>query len=393
MAETIRILHLIESLGPGGAERLLYTNLSRLDRRRFDGIVCHLYNAGLHWAKPIQKVGYPVISLGMSDLHEIRRGFFGLLQVLCDHQIDLVHTHLYGANLYGRLAGSLKGIRVLSSLHNPDFGPEALMDNADLSRPKAYGAWLLDRFSCRLRGLRFLAVSEFMKRFAVHSMGIPPERIEVIYNPVDLSQFKSLPKESVAYLRKEIGLAREDPILLCIGRLSHQKGQWYLIQALPAICRRFPEVKLLLVGAGLPKVEERLRDLARSQGVEGNVRFLGVRNDIVELLALCDIFVFPSLYEGLGIALVEAMAMERPCIASRTGPIPEVVENGGSGVLVEPKDPQQIAGAVVGLLDDSSLRAKMGWRGRRIVEERFNVDRTIHQLEALYERLGGDGRP
>jgi glycosyltransferase involved in cell wall biosynthesis len=127
--------------------------------------------------------------------------------------------------------------------------------------------------------------------------------------------------------------------------------------------------------------------LAEEFGVAPQIRFLGIQRDIRPYLRLCDVFVLPSLAEGLGIALVEAMAMKRACVATRVAALPEVVSEGRSGLLVNPADPPGLAAAICQLLGHPSLRARMGEEGRRIVLERFNVDRTIGELESLYCRV------
>jgi len=383
----VRVLHIIEALGPGGAERLLYTNLSRLDRSRFDGVVCHLYDARLHWRQPLLDLGYPVVSLGMRDFFDVRTGLLRLSRLMRQTKVNLIHTHLYGANLYGRIVGRLHRIPVVSSLHNPDYEPEVLQDAQRLTPAKVAMMRWLDRMSHRLARPSYVAVSRHIKTSAVQRLGIDPERIEVIYNAVDLEQFR--PSEARALqLRERLDIGKDDPVLLCVGRLDPQKGQRYAIRALPQVLACHPGTALLLVGGGPPEVEDGLRREAEREGVAGSVRFLGVRSDVAALLSESDVFVFPSLYEGLGIALVEAMAMGRACVASRVGPIPEIVEDGHSGLLVPPRDPNQLAAAVSRLLGDPTLRLTMGAEGRRIVEERFNIDRNIVQIEQLYDRLG-----
>lgn len=385
----IRVLHLIEDLGAGGAERLLFVNLSRLNRECFSGIVCHLYDRALHWRQPILDLGYPVMSLKMTSIRDLPRGVARLSWLLKEHPVDLIHTHLYGANLLGRLVGALRSVPVVSSLHNPDYEPETFKDNAALSPGKVRILNWLDRLSSWLARPEFVAVSQYVKQSAVRHLGIPGDRTSVIYNPIDVLMFA--PSAGVAaramQLRAELGLASDAPVLLCIARLDPQKGLRYLIEALPALVEQFPRVAALFVGGGPQAAQASLLELAEARQVRSHVHFLGVQADVRPYLEMCDLFVLPSLYEGMGIVLVEAMAMERACVATRATAVPEVVADEESGLLVAPANPSELASAIARLLRDPALRSRMGAAGRRIALERFDVVRSIGQLEAVYQAV------
>lgn len=386
MASPIRILHLIEDLGSGGAERLLYVNLSRLNRAYFDSRVCHLYDRALYWRQPILDLGYPVTSLGMTSLYDGGSGLWGLWRLLQQEPVDVIHTHLYGANLIGRVAARFRKVPIISSLHNPDYESAVLQDNPALSPAKLGLLRWLDRAACRLSRPEFVAVSEYVRQSAIQHLGIPAEKTRVIYNAVDVSYFQRT-DESDVRLRAELGISPQDPVLLCVARLDPQKGLRYLIEALPMLVENFPRLQALFVGGGPPLRREALQKLADDLGVGANVQLLGVQPDVKAYLSAADVFVLPSLYEGLGIVLVEAMAMGCACVASNVGAIPEVVADGQSGFLVQPRNPIALAAAISRLLEDQGLRGRMGMEGRRIVLERFNVEWNIHQLEALYRSV------
>ena len=388
----MRILHLIEDLGSGGAERLLHVNLSRLDRRAFDGVVCHLYDRAPHWKQPILDLGYPVVSLGLRSIRDLPRGVVRLVRLLRRDPVDLVHTHLYGANLVGRIAAAVVGIPVVSSLHCPDYDPAVFVDNATLSPAKLRILRWLDRASCRLAGPAFVAVSQYVKQSAERHLGIPRDRTTVIYNGIDMTMF-SRDADTAARamrLRAKLGLTGDAPIVLCVARLDPQKGLRYLIEALPAVVRECPRVAALFVGTGPPAMQSSLESLAERLHVRSHVHFVGATSDVRSYLELCDLFVQPSLYEGMGIALVEAMAMERACVSSRASAIPEVVADGVSGSLVAPADAGALAIAITRLLKDPALRSRMGAEGRRIAVDRFDVARNIRQLESVYRERSRD---
>jgi glycosyltransferase involved in cell wall biosynthesis len=251
--------------------------------------------------------------------------------------------------------------------------------------------WMLrqiDRWSCHLARPDFVAVSEYVKQSAVARLGVPAERTTVVYNPIDPDTFTRRPEitEEAGRRRAELGLRPDDPVLVCVARLDPQKGLKYLIDAMPALIRDFPRVTTLLVGGGAPAAQQALMQRAAALDVHTHVRCLGPQADVRPFLEMADVFVLPSLYEGMGISLVEAMAMERPCVATNTTAIPEVVDDGRSGLLVNPGDAPGLAAAIATLLRDPALRARMGAEGRRIALDRFDVRRNIGQLEMIYSQ-------
>ena len=383
------MLHLIEDLGAGGAERLLHANLSKLDRTRFTGVVCHLYDRALHWRQPILDLGYPVMSLRLASNRDLPRGVLRLTRLLTQHPVDLIHTHLYGASLVGRIVGAIRGVPVVSSLHNPDYEASTMTDNAALSPAKLWLLRWLDRASCRLARPEFVAVSQYVKQSAAHHLGIPDERTHVIYNPIDVDMFARQPEitSRATDLRTELGLAASNPVVLCVARLDPQKGLRYLIEATPALVQQFPSLAVLLIGTGPAATRASLVALSETLHVQGHVHFLGMKTDVRPYLEMCDVFVLPSLYEGMGIALVEAMAMERACVATRASAVPEVVADQRSGLLVAPANPAELADAIARLLGDPALRSRMGTEGRQIALERFDVTRNVRELESVYRHV------
>lgn len=386
------MLHLIEDLGAGGAERLLHVNLSSLDRTRFTGAVCHLYDRALDWRQPILDLGYPVMSLHLRSLRDLPRGVVRLLRLLKRHPVDLIHTHLYGANLIGRIAGAIRGVPVVSSLHNPDYEPSILKDNPAMSRSKLRILCWLDRMSCRIARPEFVAVSQYVKCSAEKFLGVTDDRTHVIYNPIDVAFFTRRPEIAAraTALRAELGLSSDDPVIVCVARLDPQKGLRYLVEAMPILVERFPRVTALFVGNGPESMRASLTERADALHVESRVRFLGAAPDVRPYLETCDVFVLPSLYEGMGIALVEAMAMERACVSTRASAVPEVVAEEKSGLLVTPANAGELANAIVRLLSDAPLRSQMGVEGRRIALERFDVSRNIRELESVYEHVASE---
>ena len=209
----------------------------------------------------------------------------------------------------------------------------------------------------------------------------------VIFHEVDRIRCGHRLRRASDGVRRRGAPGYEEELVSGVARLDPQKGLRYLIEAMPALLREVPGVVLMFAGDGPPAARPALVSLAETLRVGSQVRFLGVQADVRPYLELCDAFVLPSLYEGMGISLVEAMAMERACVATSTTAVPEVVADGLSGFLVAPANPSVLAAAIARLLRDPVLRARMGTEGRRIALERFDVSRNIGQLESVYSQV------
>lgn len=373
---------------------MLHTNLQYLDSSRFRSTVMTVFAEPTHWVEPINRLGITVKSLGCKSLRDLPTGITRLRRRLRAQRPDLVHSHLWAANVIGRVAGRLAGVPVISSVHNPDHEPEAWEDGAQVSLWKRHLALALDRWTARLACQRMVAVSDYVRQSARQRLHFPPGRIDLLYNPIDTGVLRAPARRGREELLRECGLAAETRILLNVGRVSPQKGLLYAVRALPGIIKAYPSAHLVSVG---PTADaywlQHLRDEAGSLGVAGHVHFLGARHDVVDFLRACDLFVFPSLYEGLGIALIEAMAAGCACVATNTGPIPEVVSHGEDGWLVPPGDALSLAEAACALLGDTARREALGRAAAASALARFQPEGAAGKLAAIYESvLNGAGQ-
>ena len=381
MGSKVKVVHLIESLVRGGAERLLCTNLAHLDRSRFDNVVVYLFKPDLLRAE-IEALSIPCIGLDLKGPWDWHGCLWKLRQQLKALAPDLIHTNLVKADIYGRIVGRSLGIPVISTIHESPYYPEVFLDNPDLNRVKYSLIKLVDRLTAQHCVKTFVVVSNFSGNAAREYLGVSPSRTWLIYNSLDLEQFESVPADNVEALRLKLGISPEEKVLVNVGRLAPQKGQRYLLMALRMVLTKDPNVRLVIRGDG--PIREILQAMGLELGIASKVSFVDPVPKISWLLGLSDIFVFPSLHEGLGIALLEAMAMGKPCVASEVGPIPEVVEHGRSGLLVRPRDPDDLARAILALLDQEDLRREMGERGRQIVKEKFDIRQNVRALEKVY---------
>ena len=384
----VELLHVIETLGSGGAERLLKTNLAHLDRKRFRSSVVTIRANGDHWRAPIEALGVPVETLGVRTKSDLPGAVRRLRRRLSEREVTLVHTHLWEANVVGRLAGRLAGVPVISSIHNPDYEPAVWLAGRQGHPAKRHFFLALDRITARVATARMIAVSEYVRQSAHDHLRFPLERIDVVYNPIDLDELQRHPSYDRNALLAELGLPADALVLLNVARLSPQKGLDVAIDALPQILDSHSRAHLVSVGALDHRAwVETLKRQCKKRGVSKRVHFLGPRRNVPDLLRASDVFVFPSRFEGLGLALIEAMALGCVCVAADIGPIGEFVRDGIDGLLVPPGDAAALAEAVARALDDDGQRTRLSRAAADSAARRFDPWVGAERLQAVYERV------
>jgi glycosyltransferase involved in cell wall biosynthesis len=376
-----RVLHVINSLNYGGAEYQLLLNLTALDRSLYENYVCCVTEEGI-LSERVTALGIPVFSLNVSGKPGWLRAIRCLSGLIRSLQIDLVHTSLSDADIIGGVAGRLCRVPVVSTLCNVGGEPERLIDDPHLNRLKLAAATRL--WGLALGGLHChsIATSHAVKESAINTYRIPRRKLTVIHRALSEVWTADTCDGRTEELKQSLNLAGAYPVLLNVARCVPQKGQRYLIQAMPAVLEKFPRARLLVAGDG--PLSESLAALSRELGVAAHTSFLGRRDDVKDLHRLSDIFAFPSLFEGCPNALMEAMVMGKPCVASCIGPTQEVMKDGDTGLLVPPQSPEAMAEAILRLSSDRQLARSLGLRARQLAQEKFTIARTIKQLEAVY---------
>lgn len=384
----LHVVHIIEDLGAGGAERLLYTNLKSLDPRRVRSTVVTVYPHATHWAGPIQELGVKVVNLECDSPRNLLSAIKRFRRWLYEERPDLIHSHLWAANVVARIAGRFAGIPVISSVHSPDHEAEVWNDGADVSLAKRLAAKTIDRWTSWFGNQRLIAVSDYVRQSAHKSLKFPLANIDLLYNPIDADLLSLPSSKNRAELLSECGLPEDAVLLLSVGRISPAKGLVFAVRALPRILENYPAAHLLAVG---PTTDQewvaQVTTEAAKLGVEDHLHLIGARSDVVEFLRAADVFLFPSLYEGLGIALIEAMAAGCACVASSTGPLPEIIADGKTGLLVPAGDSDALAEAVNRLLASSELRTELGTAARQSVLQRFQPQPAVDRLTEIYESV------
>jgi len=380
MAQTV--LYLIDTLQTGGTERSLLDITSRLDRNRFTPVVCRAY-AGDELEARFTAAATPVVTLGLQGKYHLLRGARRFARLIRKTAPALVHTSLFRSDQIGRLACRWTGTPIVSSLVNVSYEPVRIRENPHLSARKLDILRRVDAFSARWVN-RFHAVSQTVLDSNCRHLNIATERAEVIPRGRVVDQFQSSQADACHQLKTELGLSRAAPLFLNVGRLVDQKGQAHLIRAMARLRADLPMAHLLLVGDGWNR--EPLQQLASQLNIADKITFLGTRRDIPSLLATSDIFVFPSLYEGLPGALVEAMLAGKPIIASDIPEVREVIQPETDGILCPPTDDHALAAAMLQLAHDDERRLRFSTSARRVAMARYDINQVVRSTETFYEQ-------
>jgi glycosyltransferase involved in cell wall biosynthesis len=367
----MKVVHLIKATHIAGAERHLLTLLPGLAARGIDLRVLLLHPPG-------NTVDAFVDALAPIPVEriEIRRhldpSLVGKLRArLGALQPDIAHTHLIHADLYGIPAARLARVkRVIVSRHADDPFRRLLP-----MRLLHAGLWRLATDG--------IAISDAVRRFCEQVEFAPPGKLRTIHYGIVPPSAPANRESAGAALRAELGIDAGAPLIGFVGRLIWQKGVTYGLQALARVLLQRPDARLIVVGDG--KERARLERQARQYGIERSVHFLGWRTDVPRLMAAFDLFLLPTLQEGFGLVLLEAMAARTPIVASAVSAIPEIVVDGETGRLVPPRDPTALSAALLDLLADAALRRHMGLLGEDRLETHFSATAMIERTLRLYE--------
>lgn len=365
-AGRIRVLHVIATLDPHGAERQLAALCAGLDKRRFEVRVVCLTREGPLRAQ-LEAAGVPVSCLRKRGRFDAGV-FFRLAAAVRRFRPHVVHTWLFTSNLWGRLAARAAG------------APCIVASERAADRWKTRAHFWLDRRLAALTDV-VLANSEAVREFCVERAGVPARKVLVIRNGIDLARFYSAMKRGPS---APLPVA-DGPVVGVVARLEEQKGHEHLLRAFAMLLQGGRRADLWLVGDG--PLRPRLEALAEGLGIASRVKFLGTRPDVPALLARMDVLALPSLWEGLPNAVVEAMAAGLPVAATDVDGTPEVAVDGRTALLVPPRAPAALGQALATLLDDPALRRSMGRAGRERAEQKFAMERMINETGRLYEKL------
>jgi glycosyltransferase involved in cell wall biosynthesis len=370
----MRVVHIIKVIRIAGAEQHLITLLGGLRAQQIDArmiLLVEPHKPMKNYITALNAQGVPVQPIVIrhhADVTLIPR----LRQALETLAPDIVHTHLIHADLYGTLAASWTGIPIISSRHNEDafrYRAPVRLVNRTLWRMTTAG----------------IAISDAIAQFSIKVEGARPEQIHRIHYGLDTSIRPLDRTEAKHKLFAELKLSIDVQLIGMVCRLIEQKGVRYGLEAFTRLANSFPNAHLLVAGEGPLRVE--LEVQAKESGLSNRVHFLGWRPDAASLMAGLDILLAPSLWEGFGLVLLEAMAQQTPIVASRVSAIPEVIIDRETGFLVAPKDVSGLKDALSELLKDAALCQHMGLMGRDRLETAFSATRMVRETIELYHTI------
>lgn len=369
-----RILHVFTTLPVGGAENVLLSTLRRLNSKQYESTVCCLRDKGA-LGQAVEALGVPLIEL--NRLHV--GGWDGrivrdLAAVIKDQRIDIVHAHLYHASLYSRLAARRVGVPVVVTTHN--------------TYPKQHHKWHRRVLNWWLaRGTATLiAVSEDIKRDIMRDDHVDGGRIRVIPNGINIDRVQSMLDKPRAKAR--LGVPADAFVFGNVGRLEEQKGHRLLIEAFSRVVRRHPNAVLILTGDGRERAALEAHAVAACP--PGSVFFLGMRADVGDVLRAFDLFVMPSLWEGLALAMLEAMAAGVPVLVSDVGGVSEVLGEDKYGMRIPAGNVDALAAKLAECIANPDSLAEMAARAAARVREQYSESAMVAQIESVYEQLGAN---
>jgi glycosyltransferase involved in cell wall biosynthesis len=360
------VIHYADTSGIGGAEQILLMLLAELDRDRWQPLLLqHAPPNAYRLARHAREIGVPAIVH-----HRIKGRSAALATLALAREIRALrpavfHAHLAGPQRCGRglLAAAVAGVPAIVATQHAFEEPTSRIARAK----QMVIARTVDRY---------IAVSHGMAR---DLRGAVAGEVRVVHNGIDLSRYATRFRDRSPSDTAEASVT--GPVVLTVARLTEAKGLNHLLEAVALL----PGILLLVVGDGADRSALELR--AQQLGIERRVRFLGHRMDIPDLLRPVDVFVLPSLSEGLPLSILEAMAAAKPVVATAISGVNEVVVHGETGFLVPARDPDMLASAIRGLLADSELAARFGAAGRRRVEEHFSMGRMVSATERVYDEV------
>lgn len=362
----LHVTVMIDSLRVGGAERLQLTFAQAIRDYPVQLSIISLSDTKSSFESELNLLDIELIQFPGKSLFD-RQRFRKLRQYLKTHPCDLLHCHLTTANILGGILGKLHGIPVIATLHNVAFKSPG---------EKEIRVWL-ETFVLRYMVQKIVAIGHTVAKAQQPRFGNKP--LEIIPNAVPLLEPKLQQGKKQAQLDL-IGFST-DKLLISVGRLEPQKAFADLINAFADVLKAHPDARLIIVGDGQQR--EALESQINQIGLEDEIKLLGLRNDVPQLLAISDLFVLSSHWEGLPVAILEAMSVGLPVVATEVGDIPNIVSK-ETGDIVPAKQPDQLAKTIHQMLNDQQQLEELGCAARKVIENQYSVEAWGKRIFNLY---------
>ena len=361
----MKILHInTERTWRGGEQQTLYLIRLLMERQ----IECHLVcQPGSPMAVKASDAGVVVFPIAMHGEADLMAGM-RLNRLIRTHNYDIVHSHTSHAHTLAFMASIGCNICRLVT-RRVDF---TIFRNRFLP---------LNSIKYRFMADYYVAISHKIKKVMVTD-GIAADRIFVVHSGIDLNRFTGVAGDS---LISEFHLRSNEPVIINVAHLAGHKGQQFLVRAIPHVLKEIPGARFFIIGAGELMTE--LQTLSDSLGIKQALTLTGFRKDVGAFYNIADLFVMSSVQEGLGTALLDALALAKPVVATNAGGIPEVIKDGDTGRLVEAANPQALAQGIIEMLAHKDQAQAMAQRGQALVKEQFSIDAMVENNLAVYRQL------
>lgn len=367
----INVLWLVDHLGYDGAMhgagKYYLNTIPVFDKGKFNITLCILRGKD-NLTKYFEDQGIKIYHLERGKFDPMT--LFDLIQLVKKEGINLIHAHGYGSANFGRLAGILQKIPTIIHAHDED----------------SYYPWyqgLIDFFFSSFTD-RAIAVSESVRKSCIEKRKIPGDHVFTLYNAIPLKGFKIPTLEEIQKEKRRLGIDLNFQVVGTIAKLREEKGIKYLLESVPKVLSELPDTIFVIVGEG--PLRRELETSSRQLKIDQNVIFTGFHDDIPKILSIFDIKVLPSVTEGFGLVLVEAMAMGKPIVATNVGGIKEILKDGETGLLVPAKDPEALAEKILYLLKNKNEAIKLGVRAKE-ESEKYDIHFHTRKLEEHYFAL------
>ncbi len=374
----VKILHIQVLPIMSGVQKAMMDILERLDRNRYH--ITILCNAEGELTAAAARLNIdclilPELKREINPLFDLF-AFIKLIRLIKQNRFLLVHTHSSKSGFIGRLAARAAGAKcVVHTVQGFAFHEYS-------SRLATFIIGLMERIAGRVTD-RIIFVNQFDRTIALKMKLAPAEKMVTIPNGIDLAQFNPDGTEPIP--ADLVGIEKSGGLVGMVARLWEQKAPQDFIRSIPVVVKAIPNAKFLVIGDG--HLKERLVKLSQELNIRDHVLFLGWRQDVKALLKILDVFVLTSLWEGLSVSILEAMASGKPVVATHIKGNNELVIDGETGFLVPAKNPQQVGERVLTLLMNRTLAQKMGLKGYQRVRENFSIENTVGKINQVYDIL------
>ncbi len=365
----IHVLHVVDSLRVGGLENGVVNMINALDDSMFRSSICCLKSTGELQSR-LRDPGVKVFELHQKPGDHL---FIKLAKILRGERVNILHSNNWGVFFDSVVGARLVGARLIVHCVHGLYAE-------DIAKMKLRRR-LLQRF-LSLGTHKLYAVADYLRDYYIRVVGVPARRISTIYNGVDVETYMARSQEVRRQEKAKLGFSPREILIGSVGTLYWVKDPQTLLTAAAMLLKKRDDVSFLWVGDG--HLKNKLQVRAKELGIERKVLYLGVRDDIPNILTALDIFVLPSIIEGLSYSILEAMASSLPVVATDVGGNSELIKNGENGYLIPPKKPEILADVLFRLVSDEKLRESLGKSARQRVQEKFSLQEMVQSYQRMY---------